>query len=237
MSDDLHCTVCSELMFDPVVLTPCGHSFDRVCIKEWFKKSLRSCPSCRGAVRDESSNITLKNLVHEHAKNNNIHIPEPPPRERPIPSAPPPVPSAPPAVNTPSTIDLNRVLLYAAKHGNLQQLEFYISAGACVNTRDGDNRTPLHWAARKGSPNCVRLLLSEGACVDAKTIDNMTPLHYAAYNGSPECVRLLLAAGACVDTKTIDNWTPLRFAKFDGHIECAQILIQNGARSSKCSIM
>ena len=88
MSDDLYCPICSELMFDPVVLTPCGHSFDRGCVENWFKtKSYRSCPSCREIVQNIFPNITLKNLVHEHAKNNNISIP--PPRERPDPSAPP----------------------------------------------------------------------------------------------------------------------------------------------------
>jgi len=246
MSDDFYCPICSELMFDPVVVAPCGHSFDRGCVENWFKtNSQRSCPSCRGEVQGVFPIITLKNLVHEHAKNNDISIPEPPPRERPVPSAPPPVspviPSAPTpssAVDAPSFNDLNQDLLNAAKNGDLQQLEFYIAAGADVNAKDYYNYTPLHWAAYNRSPECVRLLLAAGAPVDVRDNNNTTPLHLAANKGSPACVQPLLAAGADVDLKDNQGRTALYYAKQSDSPECVQILIQNGARTpSKCSIM
>ena len=238
MSDDFYCPICSELMFDPVVVAPCGHSFDRGCVENWFKtNSQRSCPSCRGEVQGVFPIITLKNLVHEHAKNNSISIPEPPPRERPVPSAPPSVspviPSAPTpssAVDVPSFNNLNQDLLNAAKNGDLQQLEFYIAAGADVNAKDNYNETPLHHAALKGSPECVRLLLTAGATVDAKNNDNKTPLHWAAHKGSPECVQLLLAAGACVEAKNNNNnSTPLHEAAICGSPECVSLLLAAGA--------
>jgi len=218
-------------MFEPVVLVPCGHSFDRGCVGKWFKESQQSCPNCRASVQKVCPNITLKNLVHEYAKVNNIPIPEPPPKERPDPSTPPIVSSTSPAVDTPPSINLNERLFEAAKNGNLQQLEFYISAGASVHARNicSHSWTPLHYAATFGHPNCVRLLLTNGASIDVKDNDNWTPLHGAVIMGHSDCARVLLAGGASVDTKDNDNRTPLHIAAKYGHPDCVRLLLDNGA--------
>ena len=43
--DDLECSLCSNLLFEPVT-TPCGHSFCRACFARTTDHS-NKCPLCR----------------------------------------------------------------------------------------------------------------------------------------------------------------------------------------------
>jgi len=50
---DSKCAICLEN--HDVMMLPCEHSFDSVCIREWFTKSLKTdgrmiCPTCRFAI-------------------------------------------------------------------------------------------------------------------------------------------------------------------------------------------
>jgi len=45
MCDDLECSLCSNLLFEPVT-TPCGHSFCRDCFARTQDHS-NKCPLCR----------------------------------------------------------------------------------------------------------------------------------------------------------------------------------------------
>ena len=48
------CLICTELLRTELLrLTPCGHMFHRVCIKEWLNKDL-TCPKCRAKVEIKS---------------------------------------------------------------------------------------------------------------------------------------------------------------------------------------
>ena len=44
-SDDVECSLCSNLLFEPVT-TPCGHSFCRACFARTTDHS-NKCPLCR----------------------------------------------------------------------------------------------------------------------------------------------------------------------------------------------
>ncbi|XP_077407348.1 E3 ubiquitin-protein ligase TRIM35-like [Vanacampus margaritifer] len=63
VEDDLKCPTCLEIFQDPVFL-PCGHSFCRACVQQWWQeKRDGSCPACRKKCRSEDvpSNLALKN--------------------------------------------------------------------------------------------------------------------------------------------------------------------------------
>lgn len=45
-SQSLTCSICTDTYNKAVLLTKCGHSFCRKCIKEWLKRKYE-CPNCR----------------------------------------------------------------------------------------------------------------------------------------------------------------------------------------------
>jgi hypothetical protein len=64
-----------------------------------------------------------------------------------------------------------------------------LAHGANVDSRDGSNKTPLHWALENGHLEVVRFLLAHGANVDSRDSSNKTPLHWASENGHLEVVQ------------------------------------------------
>lgn len=73
-----------------------------------------------------------------------------------------------------------------------------LSAGANVNERDGQGRTPLHFAAGySASPVLVETLMGAGADPAVSADNGATPLHFAAgYNHNPAIITALLNGGA-----------------------------------------
>lgn len=66
--------ICTELLYQPLTLLDCLHTFCGSCLKEWFyvqgsrRRSSRSgpkftCPSCRAAVRETRPNATVTTLL------------------------------------------------------------------------------------------------------------------------------------------------------------------------------
>src|SRR5688572_10361962 len=98
-----------------------------------------------------------------------------------------------------------------------------IRAGANVNHRPSDGRTPLVVAAaRVGSAPVVRLLLEAGADPKAMTAVRTTALRPAAAVGEIETMRLLLAAGT--DPK-VDAAATLTAALNAGCLPCADLVV------------
>ncbi|XP_049338081.1 tripartite motif-containing protein 16-like [Astyanax mexicanus] len=73
VQDELSCSVCLDLLKDPVTI-PCGHSFCMVCIKCWDEedqKKIYSCPNCRHTFTSRpvvSKNTMLAEVVEKLKK-------------------------------------------------------------------------------------------------------------------------------------------------------------------------
>ncbi|KAL4943740.1 hypothetical protein BDV06DRAFT_210773 [Aspergillus oleicola] len=72
LEKELTCSICTDLLFQPLTLLDCLHTFCGSCLKEWFytQGSRRSsstprytCPSCRATVRETRPNATVTTLL------------------------------------------------------------------------------------------------------------------------------------------------------------------------------
>ena len=105
----------------------------------------------------------------------------------------------------------------------LGRIRDLIAAGARLEARDRNGRTPLLWAAMQGysvgldvRDGVVKALLEAGADVSTRDALGRTPLHYAAEQGYDEIVSALLAAGARPDAKDNQGATPVDLARNRG---------------------
>ncbi len=73
-----------------------------------------------------------------------------------------------------------------------------------MNSRDKEDRTPLHVASQNGHLDVIRWLLDRGADVNALEVNGKTPLSLALDEGKIEASRLLLERGA--DANLRDTW-------------------------------
>ncbi|KAM3517507.1 hypothetical protein NHJ13051_008927 [Beauveria bassiana] len=94
LAGELTCSICTELLYQPLTLLDCLHTFCGACLKEWFSFQkekvdrapsppapdavLFTCPSCRAAVRDTKHNATVVTLLDMYivAKPNKARNPE-----------------------------------------------------------------------------------------------------------------------------------------------------------------
>ena len=74
---ELQCFICTELLFQPLTLIDCLHTFCGACLKEWFSHQYRkasssrssstsnpyTCPTCRATVKDARHNATVTTLL------------------------------------------------------------------------------------------------------------------------------------------------------------------------------
>ena len=70
-------------------------------------------------------------------------------------------------------------LMSAARRGDLETVRATLSAGADVNIRDKDGRTPLMFAAQRGDIEVARLLLQKGANPNLRDNDGLTAYGFA----------------------------------------------------------
>ncbi|KAF2159410.1 hypothetical protein M409DRAFT_71073 [Zasmidium cellare ATCC 36951] len=80
---ELTCSICTDILYQPLTLLDCLHTFCGSCLKEWFKWQAASaatnnrrtthpytCPSCRESVRGTKADWRLSTLLEGYLKAN-----------------------------------------------------------------------------------------------------------------------------------------------------------------------
>ncbi|KAF2836857.1 hypothetical protein M501DRAFT_939084 [Patellaria atrata CBS 101060] len=71
LEKQLTCSICTEILYQPLTLLNCLHTFCGSCLKPWFAEQASNaktphpytCPSCRAPVREARSNATVTTLL------------------------------------------------------------------------------------------------------------------------------------------------------------------------------
>jgi ankyrin repeat protein len=122
----------------------------------------------------------------------------------------------------------------AVNAGDKAEVERLLASGAEVDSRDGDQATPLIAAALSNRPAVAELLLARGADVMARNSGGFTPLHAAAYSGSVPIAEMLLDKGAAIeDTANKAGAAPLMVAAEENRVAMVELLISRGADISQ----
>lgn len=123
-----------------------------------------------------------------------------------------------------------RGLHAAAAQGRIDDIRRFAAAGAELNARDGNGRTPLHVAAFRGHREAARALLeakADPALLDGQRYDAVT---IAAVRDDTAMVRTLLENGASAKLITsVYDGTALIAAAHLGHVGSVEELIRGGA--------
>ena len=106
-----------------------------------------------------------------------------------------------------------------------------LNLGASANTRDGFNKTPLHFAAgHSENPTVIVTLLKAGADPNAKDKIDNRPLHAAAEKPkNAAIITTLLNAGADVHAESFQRVRPLHLAVYSENPENVTALVAAGA--------
>jgi len=113
-----------------------------------------------------------------------------------------------------------RALWYAATRGHTEIVAFLLDGGADLHV---NNDEALRWAAALGGPETVALLLDRGADIHAK---NDEALIGATLKDETETVALLLDRGADIHAQ---NDEALRWAVRESHKTTTWLLLRRGA--------
>ncbi|KAH6625816.1 RING finger domain-containing protein [Boeremia exigua] len=78
LEKELTCSICTDLLYQPLTLLDCLHTFCGACLKEWFSFQASAatsihpytCPSCRASVRSTQPNATVTTLLDIFLKAN-----------------------------------------------------------------------------------------------------------------------------------------------------------------------
>jgi len=95
--------------------------------------------------------------------------------------------------------DKKTALIEAAWNGHAEIADLLVKAGAKIDVRNYDGRTPLHLASKYGHPAIVKLLLEAGADPNVKDTGGSTPLTFAVEGDYLKIAQALLKAGADVN--------------------------------------
>ena len=101
-------------------------------------------------------------------------------------------------------------------------------AGADVNTRTIDGKTPLMLAARNSNLGVIELLIEKGAVFEPYT-EGPSPLFEAVVADNMQIVRYLIKNGADINHQDSVGRTAIFFASAEGNYEIAALLIHLGA--------
>lgn len=119
--------------------------------------------------------------------------------------------------------DINRAgstgltpLLFAARDGEDDILDFLVQRGADVNKANDEGMTPLGTAVAEGRTSTVLLLIKRGADVNKPGVGGTTPLLAAVFQRQTRIAELLVKHGADVNKADADGTTPAGLAAWGG---------------------
>jgi ankyrin repeat protein len=131
---------------------------------------------------------------------------------------------------TPTEVAGYTGLLAAAARGDASEVARLAAAGANVNVRDGNGRTPLHVAAFRGQHAAMRSLAKAGADVNALDADRYDMVTIAAVANDVPTLKVALELGNSAKNVTSRyDGTALIAAAHLGHAEVVRVLIAAGA--------
>jgi hypothetical protein len=135
-------------------------------------------------------------------------------------------------------VNKNDALRFAAKMGNLKEVQEIVKKGADPTNATSYGNTALHYAANEGKVEVVQYLINCGKDVQAgaKTNRGETPLHYAAQWGQTEVCRYLVENAGCGPDLCLEDqvgYTPLDYAKYRGFPETFDYLLSAAAAHTK----
>ena len=122
-----------------------------------------------------------------------------------------------------------------AIEGNIRAIKKLVNSKgvACLEAKDEEGYSPLHYAALSGQKETVEFLINNNASVNY-TSDNegYIPLHGAAIGGHREIIDLLISKGSNVNAKAITGESVLDCALGYAQNECADYLKSLGGESN-----
>ena len=109
-------------------------------------------------------------------------------------------------------------------------LRVLIEAGAEIEARDSNEKSPLHWAAIYNT-EAIPVLLEAGADTEARTNSQDTPLHLTIAYYNTKGVKPLIDANANVNALNGFNYSPLFLALVRDQRDSVVALCNAGADS------
>jgi len=130
--------------------------------------------------------------------------------------------SGPSMANSPRTSDDLRA---AATRGDVARLKEAIAAGAPLDARDGEGRTPLLAAVAAGQTAAALALIEAGADINAQAANKDTPWLLAGALGRTEMLRAMVPKGPDLSIRNRFGGNALIPACERGHVETIELLL------------
>ena len=143
---------------------------------------------------------------------------------------------------------LDRTMIWACKHGDVEVVNILLNKGATLNSCVG-HYPPLHYACMHGHADVAKVLLEKGADItfDTNCYKNLnqknTPLLIASKNGHADVVNVLLDNGADVNENLKQSFyydpvhdfsrynTPLYISWMSAHSDVIKLLLDRQANT------
>jgi hypothetical protein len=120
----------------------------------------------------------------------------------------------------------NEALLEAATVGDAAAAALALDAGAVLETRDGERRTPLMQVAANDHIDVARILVERGADPNAQADDLLTPWLVTGVTDSVAMLEILLPAGADLTIRNRFGGISVIPASERGHVDYVRRVVQ-----------
>jgi ankyrin repeat protein len=123
----------------------------------------------------------------------------------------------------------NRLLLLAARVGNLELMEELIKEGVDINYTNSEDENAFFHVMVSGFYDCAELLLNSGFDINRGDKEGDSPLFFEVRKNNFNGVKFLLEHNADIDVINKDGFTLLITAACYGYTSMMETLIECGA--------